>query len=144
MSKEEAVDEISKDYISFELSDKYQNLAKDVCKAYFGEKISFNGKFLLYAPNGDFQRDVLQEVVEIPYGEIKTYKQIAEAVDSKAYRAVGTAIGKNPLPIIIPCHRVVKSDLKVGGFFGGTKMKKEILENEGICIENEKIVLKNK
>lgn len=89
--------------------------------------------------NNEFQKEVLQEVAEIPYGETKTYKQIAEAIDSKAYRAVGTAIGKNPLPIIIPCHRVIKSDLSIGGFFGGTKMKKEILENEGVCIVNGKI-----
>lgn len=95
--------------------------------------------------NSEFQKEVLQEVAEIPYGETKTYKQIAEAIDSKAYRAVGTAIGKNPLPIIIPCHRVIKSDLSVGGFFGGTEMKKEILENEGVCIVNGKIQLvKNK
>ncbi len=89
--------------------------------------------------DSEFQKEVLQEVAEIPYGETKTYKQIAEAIDSKAYRAVGTAIGKNPLPIIIPCHRVIKSDLSIGGFFGGTEMKKEILENEGICIVNGKI-----
>lgn len=77
--------------------------------------------------------------MKIPCGKVKTYKQISEAVDSKAYRAVGTAIGKNPLPLIIPCHRVVKSDLSVGGFYGGTEMKKEILENEGIQIVNEKV-----
>jgi methylated-DNA-[protein]-cysteine S-methyltransferase len=87
----------------------------------------------------DFQKNVLIEVMKIPFGEVKTYKQVSEAIDSKAYRAVGTAIGKNPLPLIIPCHRVVRSDLNVGGFFGGTEMKKEILENEGICIVNGKI-----
>ena len=77
--------------------------------------------------------------MKIPHGEVKTYKQISEAIDSKGYRAVGTAIGKNPLPLIIPCHRVIRSDLKVGGFYGGTEMKKEILENEGICIVSGKI-----
>ncbi|MGZ7208298.1 MAG: MGMT family protein, partial [Methanobacterium sp.] len=90
---------------------------------------------------GEFQKKVLLEVKKIPYGKIRTYKQIAEAMDSKAYRAVGTAIGKNPLPLIIPCHRVVKSDLSVGGFYGGTEMKKDILQNEGISIVNNKIRL---
>lgn len=87
----------------------------------------------------EFQRKVLLEVMKIPHGKVKTYKQISEAIDSKAYRAVGTAIGKNPLPLIIPCHRVVRSDLNVGGFSGGTEMKKEILKNEGICIVFDKI-----
>lgn len=87
----------------------------------------------------DFQKKVLLEVKKIPHGEVRTYKQISEAINSKAYRAVGTAIGKNPLPLIIPCHRVIRSDFKVGGFFGGSEMKKEILKNEGIHIVNDKI-----
>jgi len=78
--------------------------------------------------------------LKIPYGEIKTYKQISEAINSKAYRAVGTAIGKNHLPLIIPCHRVVKSDLSVGDFYGGIEMKKEILQNEGVSIVDNKII----
>ena len=54
-----------------------------------------------------FERDVIIEVGKIPYGTVKTYKDIAKSVDSKAYRAVGTAIGKNPFPIIIPCHELL-------------------------------------
>jgi len=104
--------------------------------AYHGKKSHFNVDTPYKA---SFKGKVLQEVAKIPYGKVKTYKQIAEALDTKAYRAVGTAIGRNPLPIIIPCHRVVRSDLHVGGFFGGTEMKKEILENEGICISGDKI-----
>ncbi len=104
--------------------------------AYHGKKSAFD----IDAPDeSSFRGKVLREVAKIPYGEVKTYKQIAEALNTKAYRAVGTAIGRNPLPIIIPCHRVVRSDLQVGGFFGGTEMKKEILENEGICIVDYKI-----
>ncbi len=142
LTEKEAIAEISDSFSSFQLSDEYQGLAESVCRAYHGERVSFKDKFIVHELKGDFQKDVLHEVVEIPYGEVRTYKQISEAIDSKAYRAVGTAIGKNPLPIIIPCHRVVKSDLKVGGFFGGTEMKKEILENEGICIINGKIIIK--
>ncbi|MGF7119357.1 methylated-DNA--[protein]-cysteine S-methyltransferase [Methanobacterium oryzae] len=138
-SKKKAINDISDEYLSFKISNKYQNFAEDVCNAYFGNSISFKDKFDYSSVNNEFQKEVLQEVAEIPYGETKTYKQIAEAIDSKAYRAVGTAIGKNPLPIIIPCHRVIKSDLSIGGFFGGTEMKKEILENEGVCIVNGKI-----
>lgn len=130
------MDEISNSYDSFKLSDKYQKLAEKVCMAYHGKESSFD----IDTPDeNSFKGKILQEVAKIPYGEVKTYKQIAEALDTKAYRAVGTAIGRNPLPIIIPCHRVVRSDLHVGGFFGGTEMKKEILENEGICIVDNKV-----
>ncbi|MGB9979799.1 MGMT family protein [Methanobacterium sp.] len=130
------LDEISNEYASFKLSDEYKQYAKDVCMAYHGKNIYFNASI---PDKNDFKSKVLQEVAKIPYGEIRTYKQISESIGTKAYRAVGTAIGRNPLPIIIPCHRVVKSDLHIGGFFGGTEMKKEMLENEGICIVNEKI-----
>ena len=104
--------------------------------AYHGKKTEFNASIPC---KDDFKGKVLQEVAKIPYGEVRTYKQISESIGTKAYRAVGTAIGRNPLPIIVPCHRVVKSDLQVGGFFGGTEMKKEMLENEGICIINGKV-----
>jgi methylated-DNA-[protein]-cysteine S-methyltransferase len=80
---------------------------------------------------------VIIEVAKIPYGTVKTYKEIAKSINSRAYRAVGTAIGKNPFPIVIPCHRVIRSDGKIGGFRGGTQMKVEILKKEGIKIEEE-------
>lgn len=118
------------------MSDEYKQYAKDVCMAYYGKKTEFNARI---PDENDFRSKVLQEVAKIPYGEVRTYKQISESIGTKAYRAVGTAIGRNPLPIIVPCHRVVKSDLHVGGFFGGTEMKKEILENEGVCIIDGKI-----
>ena len=75
------------------------------------------------------------KVAKIPYGTVKTYKEIAKSINSRAYRAVGTAIGNNPFPIVIPCHRVIRSDGKIGGFRGGTSMKVEILKKEGIKIE---------
>ena len=136
LDEDSAVNEISNSYDSFELSNKYQKLAEKVCMAYHGKESSFD---VDVPAKGSFRGKVLQEVAKIPYGEVKTYKQISEALDTKAYRAVGTAIGRNPLPIIIPCHRVIRSDSQVGGFFGGTEMKKEILENEGIYIINNKI-----
>ncbi|MGB9937384.1 MAG: methylated-DNA--[protein]-cysteine S-methyltransferase [Methanobacterium sp.] len=137
-SKKEAISEISKEFDSYILSDKYKHFAKSISDIYFGKEKSIK-KENLDLNFDDFQSKVLLEVLKIPCGEIRTYKQISDAINSKAYRAVGTAIGKNPLPLIIPCHRVIRSDLKIGGFFGGTEMKKKILENEGICIINGKI-----
>jgi methylated-DNA-[protein]-cysteine S-methyltransferase len=137
-SEKEALDEITNDLSNYILSEEYNSYAKVLCKIYYGKSIPFDIDLLKLDSNG-FQKKVLLEVMKIPYGEVKTYKQISEAINSRAYRAVGTAIGKNPLPLIIPCHRVVKSDLSVGGFFGGMEMKKVILQNEGICIVNNKI-----
>ncbi|MBR6204005.1 MAG: methylated-DNA--[Candidatus Methanomethylophilaceae archaeon] len=78
-----------------------------------------------------FRRTVLEELERIPYGETRTFKEIAESIGSpKAYRAVGTACAANPLPIIIPCHRVVPSSGGVGSYAGGEALKKRLIEHE--------------
>jgi len=69
----------------------------------------------------------------IPKGQIRTYKQVAIAIKKpKAIRAVANAVGKNPYPIVIPCHRVIRSDGKLGGYSGpgGLKIKKKLLKKE--------------
>lgn len=79
----------------------------------------------------EFQKLVWKETMKIPYGYTATYKEIAERIGNpKSYRAVGNALGKNPLPIIIPCHRVIKGDGKLGGFTGGINLKKFLLKLE--------------
>lgn len=78
-----------------------------------------------------FQRRVWQAVASIPYGQTRTYKQIAQSINRpKAYRAVGSAIGRNPACIIIPCHRVVASDGSLGGYVAGVQCKQNLLELE--------------
>lgn len=78
-----------------------------------------------------FQEKVWQELLKIPYGKTKTYKEIASAIGHpNAYRAVGQACKKNPLPIIIPCHRVIGSNGNLGGYSRGKKMKMRLLEME--------------
>ncbi|KHO50956.1 MAG: methylated-DNA-[protein]-cysteine S-methyltransferase [archaeon GW2011_AR13] len=76
---------------------------------------------------------------EVPMGKITTYKELAHAINSKAYRAVGTAMNKNPFAPEIPCHRVVNSNGKVGKFASGTENKIKILKKEGIQINKGKI-----
>ena len=79
----------------------------------------------------DFQKRVWQELLNIPYGQTKTYKEIAKAIgNEKAVRAVATAIGKNPLMIIIPCHRVIGSDGKLRGYAYGVGVKEKLLSLE--------------
>jgi methylated-DNA-[protein]-cysteine S-methyltransferase len=76
----------------------------------------------------------------IPKGKVTTYKEIAKAMHTKAYRAVGNALNRNPNSPIVPCHRVVKSDGSVGGFAKGTKKKIRMLEKEGIQIKEKRII----
>jgi methylated-DNA-[protein]-cysteine S-methyltransferase len=76
-------------------------------------------------------QQVLRITFEIPYGKICSYKEIAQALKRpRAYRFAGSCMAKNPFPIIIPCHRVVRSDLSVGKFGGGSEMKKKMIELE--------------
>ena len=84
-----------------------------------------------------FQKKVWSALLKIPKGKTLTYKQLAKNIDNpKAVRAVGNAVGKNPLPIIIPCHRVIKSDGSLGGYSGkgGVKTKKMLLKKESVKI----------
>jgi methylated-DNA-[protein]-cysteine S-methyltransferase len=76
-------------------------------------------------------QQVLRITSEIPYGKVCSYKEIAQALKRpRAYRFAGSCMAKNPFPIIIPCHRVVRSDLSVGKFGGGSEMKKKMIELE--------------
>jgi methylated-DNA-[protein]-cysteine S-methyltransferase len=77
---------------------------------------------------------------QVPVGKVTTYKEIANALNTKAYQAVGNAMNKNPYAPKIPCHRVVKSNGEIGGFASGTKNKIELLNKEGIKIKDNKIV----
>tara|TARA_B100000470_G_C19447479_1_gene240090 strand:+ start:28 stop:300 length:273 start_codon:yes stop_codon:yes gene_type:complete len=84
-----------------------------------------------------FQQKVWCEIDKIPRGEVVTYSQIAEKIGHpKSARAVANACGANPNPIVVPCHRVIRSDGELGGYSGpgGIKQKRELLENEGISI----------
>lgn len=84
------------------------------------------------APEGTgFQRQVWQALLEIPFGETRSYRQMAAQVGCPGgSRAVGSAAGRNPLPILIPCHRVIAADGSLGGYSGGTELKKALLTLE--------------
>jgi methylated-DNA-[protein]-cysteine S-methyltransferase len=79
----------------------------------------------------DFQKKVWNELIKIPYGETRTYKDIARSINvPQGYRAVGNALNKNPVLIVVPCHRVIGSDGKLTGFRGGLELKAKLLELE--------------
>lgn len=84
----------------------------------------------------DFTRDVLRETARIGFGQVRTYQDIARAIKKpSATRAVGNALGKNPVPVVIPCHRVVATGGGLGGFTGGLSFKRKLLRVEGIEID---------
>lgn len=85
-------------------------------------------------PGGtDFQRRVWRTLLDIPYGKAISYKELAQRVDRpKGFQAVGQANGKNPLPILIPCHRVIAADGSLGGYSAGLDRKGFLLDLEGI------------
>lgn len=81
----------------------------------------------------EFTKKVWMELKKIPYGSTRSYKDIAEKLKNKsAFRAVGTANGKNPICIIIPCHRVIAADGSIGGYTGGIHIKKKLLQLESL------------
>lgn len=92
-------------------------------------------------PKGtEFQRKVWKELTKIPYGETRSYKEVAIAIgNEKASRAVGMANNKNPIPIVIPCHRVVGSNKKLVGYAGGLDLKEKLLSLEGILVDKNKV-----
>lgn len=87
----------------------------------------------------NFKEKVWEVTKKIPKGKITTYKQIAKKLNTKAYRAIGTALNKNPFAPTVPCHRVVNSNGNIGGFARGSTQKIKMLKKEGIEIQNNKI-----
>ena len=75
-------------------------------------------------------------LLEIPKGKVSTYKKMAEALDTKAYRAVGQAMNRNPNLVTVPCHRVVNSNGEVGGYAAGLARKIELLQEEGVGVSD--------
>lgn len=98
-----------------------------------GEKISFNRYKMDWSPLTPFQCTVLNETMKIPYGTVVTYESLAQKIGfPRGFRAVGNALSKNPFPLLVPCHRIVRGDGKIGGFSagGGKKLKEKLLRME--------------
>ena len=114
-----------------ECADPALNACAAQLNEYFaGKRQDFD---LPLSPTGtEFQKNVWQALQAIPYGELRSYRDIAESLQKpKAVRAVGAANGRNPLPIVVPCHRVIGSDGSLTGFAGGLEAKRVLLRLEG-------------
>ena len=101
-----------------------------------GEREIFD--FKLEPKGTDFQKKVWNALEQIPFGETRSYKEIAISIgNEKACRAVGMANNKNPLPIVIPCHRVIGANGKMVGYAGGLDIKEKLLELEKLSIKKK-------
>jgi len=108
-----------------------KNKQHEHVKKLFAGKWEKGEKLLLYLKGTEFQLKVWKELLKIPAGSLSTYGKIATAIGyPKAQRAVGTAIGRNPILYIIPCHRVIAQNGKMGGFYWGIEKKIELLNAE--------------
>ncbi len=109
----------------------FRQAAREIGEYLAGQRRRFD---LELAPQGTpFQRAVWDELCQIPYGTTRSYAEIAANVGRpRAVRAVGTANGRNPLCLIIPCHRVITSAGTLGGYAGGTSVKSRLLKLEGV------------
>jgi methylated-DNA-[protein]-cysteine S-methyltransferase len=103
-----------------------------------GEAVAFSLAYLDMDSCYAFQKRVLPAEADIPRGRVSAYGELAHRIGfPRAARAVGTALARNPFPIIIPCHRTVRSDGSLGGFGGGMNMKRALLEMEGVRFDSK-------
>jgi methylated-DNA-[protein]-cysteine S-methyltransferase len=109
----------------------FQKASKELDEYFAGKRKKFT--FAYSATGTDFQKKVWAELEKIPFGKSLSYKDIAAAIGSpKAVRAVGTAVGSNPISITVPCHRVLAVTGKIGRFAGGPKAKEVLLRCEKV------------
>ena len=112
----------------------FHNLQEQIIAYFQGADVDFTKRIPLIPGNlSPFCQTVLNACRDIPLGRVVTYAELAKKIRKpKAARAIGNALARNPLPLIIPCHRVIRSDGKTGGFTapGGTKLKQKMLELE--------------
>ena len=133
MSETSFVSSLEKEFkVKFQKSDTFFTKTIQQLKDYFkGNRKSFDCKLDL-SFGTPFQQKVWKTLLKIPYGETQSYQWVAQHIGKPlASRAVGQANGRNPIPIIVPCHRVVSADGGLGGFSSGIHNKKKLLKLEG-------------
>ncbi|HEX9751378.1 MAG TPA: methylated-DNA--[protein]-cysteine S-methyltransferase [candidate division Zixibacteria bacterium] len=143
-SKTHFLEHLAADGVSAVLDERGTSATRRALREYFdGLRQSFDLKIDWSRLNG-FDRKALQICARIPHGQTLSYGEIARRAGSPgAARAVGQAMGKNPFPIVVPCHRVLRSDGTLGGFGGGVNLKRALLELERAAIPGEGIMPKS-
>lgn len=122
-----------------------EKLGIKIQKVFEGESVDFKLNKIALNICSDFQKRVLLAEYKIPRGWVSTYRRLARAIGiPNGARAVGKALSNNPFPIIIPCHRAIRSNGELGGFQGGLNMKRALLEFEGIKFTPSNTVIMNR
>lgn len=139
-AKKKLMDKVRNENIEF-MDDQFcLSVSEKIFRAFQGEKVEFNEPIDLSGLT-PFQKKVLEEGRKINWGTVTSYSKLAEKIgNKKAARAVGNAMSSNPLCMVIGCHRVIRSNGKIGQFAYGTELKKKLLQNEGIKIKGDKII----
>ena len=109
-------------------------LRKDLLRYVQGGKISFLDYPLEMDNYSSFSTRIWTLAQEIPYGEVRSYKWLSEKARTRAYRAVGRALARNPFPLLVPCHRVIRKNGGLGGYSAGLELKKKFLRIEGTFV----------
>ena len=131
LSAEDQVSELYPNSQSFSCA-KINDLAAAIKELFDGEKIEFSLDIADLSSCTEFQQLVLRAEHRIPRGSISTYQLIARYLGKRnGARVVGNALANNPFPLIVPCHRAIRSDRHLGGYQGGLEMKRALLEKEG-------------
>jgi methylated-DNA-[protein]-cysteine S-methyltransferase len=113
-------------------SPKIQGFIKAIVCYLKGEEVNFSMDLLDTSVCYPFQLDVIKTERRIPRGKTAAYGWVARKIGTKGVRAVGNALARNPFPLVVPCHRAVRSDRTLGGFQGGIELKRTLLEMEGV------------
>jgi AraC family transcriptional regulator, regulatory protein of adaptative response / methylated-DNA-[protein]-cysteine methyltransferase len=128
--RNETITELSKRFPGASIENKEEDLHKDILH-YFHPDNNKWPKINLQVQGSPFQLKVWKVLLQIPFGQVTNYKNIADQIEQpNASRAVGTAIGKNPIAYLIPCHRVVQTNGQLGGYMWGIKRKSAIIQWE--------------
>ncbi|MFX1601047.1 MAG: methylated-DNA--[protein]-cysteine S-methyltransferase, partial [Promethearchaeota archaeon] len=118
------------------------SLGHKIQRYFNGESVDFDLELLDFNKCFEIQKRVLLAEYEIPRGWVSTYKRIANHIGLlNGARVVGNSLARNPFPIVIPCHRAIKTNGELGGYQGGIKMKRTLLEMEGIKFSNNDKVI---
>lgn len=111
-----------------------ERAAAQLSEYFAGQRAGFDVP-LDWGEMAPFQRAVLEATADVPFGRLDTYAGIARKIGKPgATRAVGNALGRNPIPVIVPCHRVIRSDATIGGYTGGLDKKQHLLSLEGVML----------
>ncbi len=118
-------------------SDERLKVASRKIQGYLrGEEVNLPLEIISWGILSEFQKKVFHVQLSVPKGRVNSYAWLAEKVGVKAFQAVGRALGSNPFPILIPCHRTVRKNGEIGGFTSGAKIKARLLKLEGVEVDS--------